>query len=137
MNNPNLIKLKVGDLISLKEKVDKNEPRYAYRVEQINFPKNEAYVRRYSGLDVDSPDAKWISFKIIHSVVSKPIGMSLVEMAEIKNLTNKALGAINQIEFLPDEFEMEVHHSVNALEGLSLNKSLQMCPTVKSFQMEI
>ena len=68
LNNPGLFKLQIKDTVVLNEKPDKNEPRYQYVVEKINFPKREAFVRRDSGLDLQTPDGKWINFSLIHKI---------------------------------------------------------------------
>ena len=72
VNNPKLVKLKIGDLVTLKEKVNKNEPRFAYRIEKLDFPGNKALVRRFSSMDMNQPEAKWISFKLTTSSQKLP-----------------------------------------------------------------
>ena len=65
---PGLFELKIGDYVVLNEKYDKNEPRYKYFVEKVNFKKQEIFVRRESGLDKEVPDGKWISFDLIYKI---------------------------------------------------------------------
>lgn len=71
MNVPGLFELQIDDIVVLKEKSDKNEPRYQYIVEKINFPKKEIFIRRDSGLDRDLPDGKWVSFDLIFKIFPK------------------------------------------------------------------
>ena len=137
VNNPDLVKLKVGDLVSLKEKVNKNEPRFAYRVEKIDFPKNQALVRRYSGMDKDSPAAKWVDFRIIHSVASAPDGISVIEKVDLDLLINNSMNSVENIEYLRDEFENELHHSVGQLTDLRIQRIQSSSQPALTFEMEV
>ena len=139
VNNPKLIELKIGDIISLKEKVNKNEPRFAYRIEKIDFPKNKALVRRYSGMDKNAPQAKWIDFRIIHSVASQPKDMNLLEKTDLDYLISDATSALNEIVYLNDSFSVDIHHSVGQLEDLRICniRSLSVPDGSLNFELEI
>ena len=65
---PELTMLKINDLVTLKENYNKNEPRYTYRVDKIDFKKRLIFVYRESDIDVDVPDGKWLSFSLIDRV---------------------------------------------------------------------
>ena len=134
VNNPKLLDLKIGDLITLKEKVDKNEPRCAYQVEKISFPNNKVQVRRYSGLDKESPDTKWIDFKLIHSVVSNPSNLSLIEKVDLDYFIDKSITAVNNVVLLQQDFENEIHHSVKSMYRSTINEGKS--PLAKVFSIE-
>ena len=68
ITKPELTKMKIFDLITIKEPHNKNEPKYTYRVEKIDFRKELVYARRESSLDKQSPDGKWYSFRIIERI---------------------------------------------------------------------
>ena len=133
VNNPNLLNLKVGDLITLKEKIDKNEPRCAYQIEKLSFPNNKVLVRRYSGLDKDSPDTKWIDFKIIHSAVSNTSNLNLIEKVDLDYFIDKSVSAVNQIVYLPSEFETEIHHSIKSVHS----RRMTAIPPARDFILEL
>ena len=68
VNMPELTSLRINDLVTLKENFDKNEPRYTYRVDKIDFKKRQAYLFRESAMDVEMPQGKWIDFRLIDRV---------------------------------------------------------------------
>ena len=68
VQNPKLIDLKEGDGVTLKVAFNKNEPKSAWIVMGVDFKKQKALLKRDSGLDVKSPQPKWIDFKLIEQI---------------------------------------------------------------------
>ena len=79
-------------------------------------------MRRYSGLDKDSPESKWIDFKVIHSFVPNPSNLGLVEKVDLDYFIDKSATAVNQILYLQTEFETEIHHSVKNVQEMERPK---------------
>ena len=71
INLPGIVKLKPGDIVTLKEDFNKNEPRYNYEVLKINFKTNLVQIKRASMLDNDAPKPMWVSFKILENIIPK------------------------------------------------------------------
>ena len=65
---PALTELKTGDTVTLIENLDKNEPRSAWDVLEVNFKKRQAKLVRNSGLDTHRSAAKWICFSRIDQI---------------------------------------------------------------------
>ena len=94
-------------------------------------------MRRYSGMDKDMPKAKWIDFRIIHSVASKPEGMSFLEKADLDHLVLNSVRALDEIKYLQEDFEIEIHHSVGKIQNLSLCSISKFSPPNDEFCIEI
>ena len=73
VNVPDLTILKPNDLVTLKQSFDKNEPRYVYRVDKIDFKKRLVFAFRESDIDVNIPKGIWISFSLIDRVFPQTI----------------------------------------------------------------
>ena len=89
MNLPGLFELQIGDTVVLKEAYEKNEPRYEYLVEKVNFGKKEVYIRRDSGLDKDLPEGKWISFELIHRIFPRNRNSYITDFGNIQCSLNE------------------------------------------------
>ena len=137
VNNPNLVKLKIGDLLSIKEKINKNEPRFAYRVEKIDFPRNKVLVRRYSGMDKESPEAKWIDFKIIHSVAHSPTDLTLLEKSDLNLLIDNSINSMNNIQYLESDFSLNLHHSIGKLQDLRIQQIYDLSDVAEVFEIDL
>ena len=74
--------LKINDLVTLKEAYNKNEPRYTYRIDKIDFKKRLIFAFRESDIDVDVPEGKWLSFNLIHKVFPQTINSCLCNFGE-------------------------------------------------------
>lgn len=68
VRNPDLVRIKERDLVTLRVKFNKNEPKCAYLVMKIDFRKRQALLRRESGLDSGSREPKWVCFSRIDEV---------------------------------------------------------------------
>ena len=71
VNLPGIVKLRPGDLVTLQESFDKNEPSYNYEVLKIDFKSKLLQIRRQSMLDIDVPKPIWVSFKILKDIIPK------------------------------------------------------------------
>ena len=71
VNNPDLVAIKEGDMVTLKVDFNKNEPKAPYVVKKVDFRKRQALLRRESGLDTAVIGAKWICFSRIQDVFPK------------------------------------------------------------------
>ena len=128
ITNPDLISIKIGDYVTLKEQIDKNEPRYAYEVCEINFRKSLMKIKRLSGQDKKESEPKWISFKLIHSVhPSKSHETAFIN--EIQRL--------NQIEFMKEDFQVEFHHSLGKIQNLTTETILKNFPVQTVLHLDI
>ena len=68
VRNPDLVRIKEKDIVTLRENFNKNEPKSAYVVVKIDFRKRQALLRRESGLDSGPREPKWICFSRIDEV---------------------------------------------------------------------
>ena len=68
VTNPNIIRLRIGDRITLKEGFHKNEPRFIYRILKINFSDKTVKVVKMSNSDTHESQPKMISFSLIDKV---------------------------------------------------------------------
>ena len=68
INNPQLLKLKTGDQVTLKGNTDKNDPKCSFVVNKIDFKKRLALLTRNAGRETKVCDPKWISFELIDHV---------------------------------------------------------------------
>ena len=68
VNNPSIMKLKVGDKLTLKEPYNKNEPRYIYRILNIDFRMKTVKIIRESMQETVAPKPKIISFQLIDRI---------------------------------------------------------------------
>ena len=71
VNNPGLIKIRPGDIVTLKESFNKNEPHYNYEVIKVDFKMNLVQIRRVSMSDTDTPKPLWVNFKILRDLIPK------------------------------------------------------------------
>ena len=65
---PGLTELKAGDTVTLIQKADKNEPRAAWTVVNVDFKKRQAKMTRDSGLDTHRIAPKWVCFSRIEQI---------------------------------------------------------------------
>ena len=82
VNLPELTLLKINDLVTLKEGFNKNEPRYTYRIDKIDFKKRKAFVFRESSMDVEIPQGRWIDFRLIDRVFPASINSCVCNFSE-------------------------------------------------------
>ena len=68
VNNPSIVKLKIGDKLTLKEPYNKNEPRYIYRILEIDFRMKTVKIIRESMQETVAPKPKVISFELIDKI---------------------------------------------------------------------
>ena len=124
MNLPGLFELQIGDTVVLKEDYDKNEPRYEYVVEKLNFGKKEVYVRRDSGLDKDLPEAKWISFDLIHKFFSKNQNSYITDFGNLQCSSNEKEPE-NMMQFYDDVMD---HIGIIYIEDIDQDQLLHVHP---------
>ena len=128
VNNPNLLKLTAGDVITLKENMNKNEPRYAYSVLEVDFKKQLALVQRFSGQDASESDKKWISFKLIHTIHKEHDVLNQFIDECIQN---------DQILQLSDDQEIDYHHSLGKLDKISTITQLSNIPMMHIWHLDM
>ena len=68
VNNPQILKLKSGDRVTLKGNTDKNDPKCAFVVHKIDFKKCLVLLARHSGREEEPAEPKWISFELIDHI---------------------------------------------------------------------
>ena len=68
VNNPQILKLKSGDQVTLKGNTDKNDPKCTFVVHKIDFKKCIVLLARNSGRETDPAEPKWISFELIDHI---------------------------------------------------------------------
>ena len=68
INNPAIVKVKIGDRLTLKEGYDKNEPRYIYRVLSIDFKAKQMKVVKESKQETGAPKPRVIAFALIDRI---------------------------------------------------------------------
>ena len=68
VNNPQLLKLKSGDQVTLKGNTDKNDPKCSFVVHKIDFKKRLVLLARNSDRETDPAVPKWISFELIDHI---------------------------------------------------------------------
>ena len=68
VNNPQLLKLKAGDQVTLKGNTDKNDPKCSFVVNKIDFKKRLVLLTRNAGRETKVCDPKWISFELIDQI---------------------------------------------------------------------
>ena len=73
VTNPDLLKINIGDKVTLKDSFDKNEPRYTYRVTNIKFRAKQLEVVRSSGLDKVAPNPIWVKFDYVDKIFRQNI----------------------------------------------------------------
>ena len=73
VNNPAIVKVRIGDRLTLKEGCDKNEPRYVYRVLDIDFKMKQMKVVKESKQEISAPKPKVIAFSLIDRIFPKEI----------------------------------------------------------------
>ena len=66
--NPNVVKIKVGDSVTLKQNFNKNEPKCAWKVIELDFENRKMLLKRDSGLDVRESRPKWFAFAMVDSI---------------------------------------------------------------------
>ena len=71
VRNPNIVRLQVGDQITIKEGFKKNEPRYIYRILKIDFRNKTVKVIREALNETHTPLPKTFSFEVIDKVYPK------------------------------------------------------------------
>ena len=71
VNNPAIVKIKVGDRLTLKEGYNKNEPRFIYRVLDIDFKLKTVKIIKESRKETVEPKPRVISFALIDRIFSK------------------------------------------------------------------
>ena len=71
--NKQLIKIRVGDLVTLKSQQsdDKNDLPSAWTVLDISFPKRLLHLKKRSGAETGHGDAKWVAFELVDKVFPK------------------------------------------------------------------
>ena len=68
VNNPQLLKLKTGDQVTLKGNTDKNDPKCSFVVHKIDFRKRLVLLARNAGRETEPAEPKWISFELIDHI---------------------------------------------------------------------
>ena len=131
VTTPELVQLKPNDLVTLKESFDKNEPRYTYRVDKIDFKKRIVYVYRESDIDVDQPKGKWLSFSIIDRVFPESINSCQTSFNQFdgyyewsKNWSNFITDVTNVTDFtitsdIPSEHMFQYASAAFSIEPLT------------------
>ena len=71
VNNPAIVKIKIGDRLTLKEGCDKNEPRYIYRVLDIDFRMKTVKIVKESNNETGTPKPRVVSFSLINKIFPK------------------------------------------------------------------
>ena len=71
VKNPNIVRLQVGDQITIKEGFHKNEPRYIYRILKIDFKGKTVKVVREALNETHAAQPKIFSFDLIDKVYPK------------------------------------------------------------------
>ena len=71
--------IRVGDLVTLKVKRDKNELPAAWEVTKLDFTKKEFLAARRSGVESGTAKEKWFSFEIIDKIFPKETDILSVE----------------------------------------------------------
>ena len=128
VNNPELLNLAAGDIVTLKEQINKNEPRCAYTVIELDFKKQLVLLQRTSGQDSREGEKKWISFKLIHTIHKENDVVDDFLSETIEN---------NQILQLENESEIDCHHSLGLLNDLSTVTVLNNIPMMHILHLEI
>ena len=68
VQNPQLLKMKKGDGITLKVAFNKNEPKCAWVVLKIDWGRQKVQAVRNSGLDMKESEPRWLDFRVIDRV---------------------------------------------------------------------
>ena len=68
VQNPQLLKMKKGDGITLKVAFNKNEPKCAWVVLKIDWGRQKVQAVRNSGLDMKESEPRWLDFRMIDRV---------------------------------------------------------------------
>ena len=68
VNNPQLLKLKSGDQVTLKGNTDKNDPKCSFVVHKVDFKKRLVLLARNAGREMEPAEPRWISFELIDHI---------------------------------------------------------------------
>ena len=85
VSNPNVIKIKIGDIVTLKQQFNKNEPKCAWRVLKVDFSKKKILAERNSGLDLHRSEPKWWSFIMIEEIFDEKNEVFELKRTELAN----------------------------------------------------
>ena len=102
VNNPQLLKLKSGDQVTLKGNTDKNDPKCAFVVHKVDFKKRLALLARNAGRETVVCDPKWISFELIDHIF-KPedlIFQNYVTTNTLEDPNERLIPAESLVKFL-------------------------------------
>ena len=128
ISNPKILKMKPGDLVTLKETVDKNNPRCSYEVIKIDFKNSKVLVKRVSHRDTKDSVDQWISFKLIHSVHTQSDLQFLESWDEIHDLSKMVFLA--NYDELPDS-----HHSLSEIKNIETGYVIDSMPILSIWEV--
>ena len=119
LKNPQLLRLKPGDLITLKEKFDKNQPRSGWLVLKVDFKSQKVQIERDSGRDLKSPEVKTISFELIDKIFADECKIQIVQentnfqpiIADMTSFLLKVLNCAPAVISTPEERPQEYFDS--------------------------
>ena len=102
VQNPALLNLKPGDHITIKDKINKNQPRCGYLVEEVNFRMKKVKVVRDSGRDEKVPLSQWISFDIIDRIFeqNEELYINHIGSAKVNSKHAPLISDKNLVKFL-------------------------------------
>ena len=132
VNNPELIKIKAGDIVTLKETVNKNHPRCSYEVIKVDFPNLKVLLKRVSHRDTKDAVDQWISFKLIHSIHT-PSDLQFINSLNTNDLFN-----FSQICHLSDTISDDsCHHSLSQINNIESGMTVNPMPILKVWNMPL
>ena len=120
VRNPGLTRLKEGDSVTLFEKFDKNEPKSAWVVKQVNAQKQKVLLQKDSGLNIKDSIPKWIDFAMVDDIFEEEnalYDLSTTQDFHSKKLQERARHESFQ-KFLFHASAMTSTLRTNTLEGL-------------------
>ena len=114
---PGLTDLKMGDTVTLNDKMDKNEPRSAWNVLKVDFKKRQAKLVRDSGLDSQRGQSRWICFSRIDQIF--PAETAILHLAVESNSTANPYVNEDGIYRDPDRLKRFIFKAVSAIAHFS------------------